>query len=124
MDLDIIPITRREVTCSTCTCIIYDGNVNGIGLSSAFESPVQVMDGIISLGMDMNEATYRAGISNNKEISSSEGLVGLLTKGRVLRKDYTKQAIRMALIPFENPELYRRKWDSISLNSFLSIALL
>src|SRR3989344_613534 len=64
-----------------CACAIYDGSQIHLGMSSAFEFP--------------------------KKITSSQGIIGLLTKGRVTRKDYTIQAIRMALIHLENPELYR-----------------
>ena len=45
-------------------------------------------------------------ITKKRKIGSGEGLIGILTKGRVSRKDYTKQAIRMAMVQIENPELY------------------
>jgi len=50
----------------------------------------------------MNQAFSRAGLTNNPKLGSQEGAVGLLTKGRLTRKEYTKQAIRTALIHLEN----------------------
>ncbi|MBW6461687.1 MAG: DUF84 family protein [DPANN group archaeon] len=33
-------------------------------------------------------------------------MIGILTKGRIKRKDYTKHAINIALIQLDNKELY------------------
>lgn len=49
----------------------------------------------------MNKAAYQAGFTKNPKVGSAEGLVGIMTKGRLTRKDYTKEAIRMALIHLE-----------------------
>ena len=89
-----------------CVCTIYDGKKDSLGLSCAFEFPPKVADMIHELGIDANEAFYRAGLTRDRKIGSSEGAIGLLTKGRVNRKEYTKQAIRMAMIHLENPEMY------------------
>jgi non-canonical (house-cleaning) NTP pyrophosphatase len=35
-------------------------------------------------------------------LGSAEGIIGVLTKGRLTRKEYVKQAITMALINLEN----------------------
>jgi len=34
------------------------------------------------------------------------GFLGILTKGRVSRMEYTKQALRMAMIPYENAKMF------------------
>ena len=47
--------------------------------------------------MDLSEATVAAGYSKDGAIGSKGGLIGALTRGRVTRRDYTIQAIRMAL---------------------------
>src|SRR3989344_1484179 len=90
-----------------CACAIYDGSQIHLGMSSAFEFPKKITKIIHSLEIGANEAAHRLGLTNDKKIGSSQGIIGLLTKGRVTRKDYTIQAIRMALIHLENPELYR-----------------
>ena len=90
-----------------CVCSIYDGEFHNIGLSSAFEFPKKIIDLIFGRSMnDVNQAFYNAGLTHNEKIGASEGAIGLLTHGRVTRKDYTKQAIQMALIHLENSELY------------------
>ena len=89
-----------------CVCAIYDGKDYNLGLSCAFEFPTKVIKMIHEQGIDSNEAFYRAGLTNLQKIGSSEGAIGMLTKGRISRKDYTKQAIQMALIHLENRELY------------------
>ena len=87
-------------------CVIYDGKNCHLGLSSAFEFPIAVTKMINEQGLDANEAFYNSGLTKNKKIGSSEGAIGLLTKNRVTRKEYTKQAIMMALIHLENRGLY------------------
>ena len=57
-------------------------------------------------GLDMSEACNKVGLTNNPKIGSEEGAIGILTKGRMTRKDYTKQSIITALIHLENAELY------------------
>jgi non-canonical (house-cleaning) NTP pyrophosphatase len=40
-------------------------------------------------------------MTTNENIGSEEGAIGILTKGRMTRKEYTKQALRTALIHLE-----------------------
>ncbi|MAG02970.1 inosine/xanthosine triphosphatase [Candidatus Pacearchaeota archaeon] len=87
-------------------CSVFDGMEHHIGLSQAFEFPKQVTRLIIEERLDANEAAHKTGLTKDKKLGSSSGLLGLLTKGKITRKDYTKQAIQMALIQIENPELY------------------
>lgn len=82
-----------------CACAISDGNEFHLGLSSAWEFPdPKIMSHIVDDGMDMSQAINHVGLTKNPEIGSAEGAIGILTKGRVNRKEYSKQAIRMALI--------------------------
>jgi inosine/xanthosine triphosphatase len=90
-----------------CVCAIYDGIQYHLGLSCAFEFPTKVTEMIHELGVDANEAFYRCGLTKNRKLGSSEGAIGMLTRGRITRKDYTKQAIQMALIHLENSHLYQ-----------------
>lgn len=90
-----------------CACVIYDGNECHIGLSAAFEFPREVTRLILEEGLDANQAFYKLGLTSNQKIGSAEGATGMLTKGRVTRKDYTKQAIAMALIHLENSDLFK-----------------
>lgn len=84
-----------------CVCAIYDGNDFHLGLSSAWEAPKNVTEHMINGGLNMSEAALKAGYSNNPNLGAAEGLVGIVTKGRITRKEYTKQSIIMALIHLE-----------------------
>lgn len=84
-----------------CVCAIYDGKECHLGLSSAWEAPREVTKYIMEDGLDMNDAALKAGLTENVNVGASEGLVGIVTKGRLNRKEYTKEAIRTALIHLE-----------------------
>lgn len=84
-----------------CVCAIFDGNEYHLGLSSAWEAPKQVMNYMLTEGLDMNQAAVKAGLTKNLKVGLAEGLVGIMTKGRLTRKEYTKESIRTALIHLE-----------------------
>ena len=84
-----------------CVCAIYDGTEYHLGLSSAWEAPKKVMEYMLNDGLNMSDAANKAGLTTNQEIGSAQGLVGIVTKGRLDRKAYTKEAIRTALIHLE-----------------------
>ncbi len=88
-----------------CVCAIYDGKEFHLGLSSAFEAPKRVTE-LMAEGMNMSDACFEAGLTDDKNIGSSEGLIGLLTKNKITRLEYTKQAVATALIHLENRDLF------------------
>jgi inosine/xanthosine triphosphatase len=99
--LMVVPNTKSGYM-DVCVCAIYDGNEFHLGLSSAWEFPdKKIMEIIINEGLDMSQAINKVGLTNDPNIGSEAGAVGILTKGRVDRKEYTKQAVRMALIHLE-----------------------
>jgi inosine/xanthosine triphosphatase len=102
-----VPHTKTGMM-DVCVCVIFDGEEYHIGLSSAFECPPKVMELVHGEGLDLNQAFHKAGMTDNPKVGSAEGAIGLLTKGRVTRKDYTKQAILMAMIHLENAKFYKR----------------
>lgn len=85
-----------------CVCAIFDGKEFHLGLSSAWEFPdVATTNLMVKDGLDMSQAINKAGMTKNPQIGSAEGAIGILTKGRMDRKEYTKQALRTALIHLE-----------------------
>jgi len=102
-----VPDTKTGMM-DVCVCVIFDGMECHVGLSPAFECPPKVMELVHSEGLDLNQAFFKAGITDNQKLGNAEGAVGLLTKGRITRMDYTKQAIIMALIHLENAEFYKK----------------
>ncbi len=91
---------------NVCACAIYDGKDYHIGLSSAFEYPIKVTKLVFSDNLEIDEAIYKAGLTKDKRIGRSGGVIGYLTKDRLKRKEYIKQAITTALIHLENPLLF------------------
>ncbi len=100
-----VPYTRSGYM-DVCCCAIYDGKLISLGLSSAFEVPQIVLDLIMNNGLECNDAIYRAGLTSKPKAGSEEGMTGILTKGRIMRKEQIKQAIYNALILVENQSLY------------------
>lgn len=88
-----------------CVCVIYDGEKFHLGFSSIFEVPPKIVE-FMDKGMNMSDASLEARVTENKSLGSAEGLIGILTKGRVTRLAYTKQAIVSAMIHLENKELF------------------
>lgn len=100
-----VPNTKTGFMDFTC-CAIFDGKQFHLGLSSAFEFPVKVVEKIFNEKIDSSSAFHKLGLSKNNYVGYAEGIIGVLTKGRLNRKQYTQQALRTAFIHLENPELY------------------
>ena len=83
-------------------CAIHDGEEIHLGLSSLFECPLEVTKLMVDGGLDMNDAMHKAGYTDDPKIGSAGGAISVLTKGRITRKDYTQQAIRLAMIHLED----------------------
>jgi len=90
-----------------CVCVIYDGSQYIVGLSCGFEVPSAILKFVLEDKMDLSQACYASGITKNAHLGSSEGLIGVLSKGKINRKEYTKQAIVSALIQIQSFEYYR-----------------
>lgn len=96
-----VPHTRSGIM-DMCVCAIYDGKNIHIGISSAFEPTKIVADLMKERGIDMSQACVEAGLTSDPKIGASEGLVGILTRGRINRLAQTKQAVITALIHLES----------------------
>ena len=64
--------------------------------------------------LDLGQAMRLSGLTHKFEVGKEEGSIGVLTKGKVSRRDYTEQAIRMAFIPFQNRDAYGMVCDHIA----------
>jgi len=84
-----------------CVCAIFDGVNYHLGLSSAWEAPDRVMKLILEEGLNMNDAALKAGLTEDLKVGSGQGLIGIVTGGRLNRKAYTKQSIVTAMIHLE-----------------------
>jgi inosine/xanthosine triphosphatase len=90
-----------------CACSIFNGFDHHVGFSTGFEVPSSILELIFKNNMNLTEACLHSGISQNSNLGSEEGLVGILTKGRTDRKSYSKECIAAALIQLENAHWYR-----------------
>ena len=88
-----------------CCATIYDGKEFYTGLGPAFEYPSEVIRHV-ETGLEIDEAFHKDGLTDNPRIGKADGVIGMLTKGRLTRKEYTKQAVVMAIVHLENPTLY------------------
>jgi inosine/xanthosine triphosphatase len=87
-----------------CCCAVFDGNRIYLGLGPAFEYPPECTRKVVEDGITISEAFIP--LSGKPDIGYDEGIIGWLTGGRINRMDYTKQAVEMARIQIDNPELY------------------
>jgi len=80
-------------------CAVYDGTDVHLGLSSAFETTKpEAMRLVIEDGMELSHASVQTGLIESVEKAKVQGVISVLTKGRVDRKEYVKQSLRMALM--------------------------
>jgi len=77
------------------------------GHSTGFDLPPKMIESLLLHGKELDDVAYTSGLADVPDIGKCDGgLLGILTKGKVSRKEYMKQALRMALIPLQNKELY------------------
>ena len=100
-----LPGTTDEYI-DVCVCAVYDGASFHIGTSCGFRLPRQVSRLMFEKKFDLEQALNEAGLTEDEQIGSGQGAVGLLTNGRVDRKDHCKQSLITALISLENSDLY------------------
>lgn len=86
-------------------CVVYDGTRHAIGFSSGMEWPIKVTE-LILAGRDGSQALRESGLTDHAKIGTEGGGIGILSNGRLGRKDTIKQGLMMALVQFEHPELY------------------
>ncbi len=79
-------------------CAIYDGEEYFLGLSPAFSLPKDVSELIKREKVDVDTAVHKLGLSEDPRTGYKEGIIGILTNGKLTRKQYTKPAIEMALV--------------------------
>lgn len=87
-------------------CCIYDGNEFAIGQSAAYEMPQHIIDLVVNEKMNMAEACYHGGLTDDLQLGEKEGDIGILSNGRMTRQDHSEQALVAALIQLENVKLY------------------
>ena len=100
-----VPETKTGYMDIGC-CAIYDGKIFHLGMSSAFEYPPKVLNYMLEKDESASNAFRKLGLTDKPYIGHQEGIIGIVTKNRINRKEQVKQSIMTALIHLENKELY------------------
>jgi inosine/xanthosine triphosphatase len=88
-------------------CCLFDGQHLATGLSCGFEIPPAVLELVLHKGLDLSQACHDQKIGDGPGLGAREGLVGRVTLGHINRKNYTKQAVAMAMGQWQHPLWYR-----------------
>jgi inosine/xanthosine triphosphatase len=98
LESGIIPVPLTQTGYMNLTaCVIFDGSSFHTGLGPAFELSLEVTRWVIEQGLELDQAVCAAGMSDNPRIGYDQGIIGIMTKGRVTRMEYSKPAVLMAL---------------------------
>jgi non-canonical (house-cleaning) NTP pyrophosphatase len=79
-------------------CAIYNGKAFFHGTGPAFELPEDITGYVINDKMELDEAVKKSGLSDNPRIGYSQGIIGIMSKNVVTRRDYMIPAVQMAII--------------------------
>jgi inosine/xanthosine triphosphatase len=101
----LVPETKSEYMDITA-CAIYDGKQFHLGMSSCFEYPQAMINKVLKEGKEISDAAVELGFFENKDERENMGMIGLLTQGVVTRKEYSEQAVHMALVHLLNQDHY------------------
>lgn len=92
-----IPEAGFTVTCCAIARKSAMGSLGYIyGYSSGFTIPPRIMQHV-KMGHDLSQATRMAGYTVSEKIGNAEGLIGILSDGRIDRRGQLKEAVRNAL---------------------------
>jgi inosine/xanthosine triphosphatase len=99
LESGLIPVPQTATGYMNLTaCAIFDGREMFLGLGPAFELPTDVTRLVVEDGLELDPAVRLAGLTDNERIGYAQGIIGILSAGRVTRLDYSKPAVSMALV--------------------------
>ena len=78
-------------------CAIYNGERYFIGLGSGFEMPEYLARLVVEENLDVDEAAFKSGLTDDKRGGYSGGLIEILSNGNLNRQDHhIRPAVEMA----------------------------
>jgi inosine/xanthosine triphosphatase len=99
LESGLVPVPETATGYMNLTaCAIFDGSEMFLGLGPAFELPAEVTRLVTEDGLELDPAVRRAGLTDNARIGYGQGIIGILSGGRVTRMDYSRPAVSMALV--------------------------
>lgn len=87
-------------------CVISPERKRGYGKTGSFMLPPKISV-LINEGVELGHATDMVFSETNS--GHKEGTIGILTNEAITRKDFYREAMIFALVPFARPELYFNK---------------
>mgnify|MGYP003425223759 FL=1 len=87
-------------------CVLFDGSDCYLGLTGLFAIPTHIIETIKKEGINLSHAFLKHGHTDSEYIGHDQGVIGIFTKGKINRKEFTKQAVEMMLIHFNNKEIF------------------
>lgn len=99
LESGLVPVPQTRTGYMNLTaCAIFDGQETYVGLGPAFELPEPVVHLVVAEGLELDPAVRKAGLSNDARIGYGQGIIGILSQGRVTRQAYSRPAVSMALV--------------------------
>jgi len=99
LESGLVPVPEiRTGYMNLTACAIFNGSEIFVGLGPAFELPLEVTRLVVEEGLELDPAVRQAGLTDNARIGYAQGLIGILSGGRVTREDYSRPAVSMALV--------------------------
>lgn len=101
----LVKVSKRDAYINLCAVVVKRDGKYFYGSSQGFQMPKKIMNHVLR-GKDLSEASHTAKVTTSRNIGSVDGLIEILTGGRISRYDYTIAALKVAFINFENKGLY------------------
>lgn len=86
-----------------CAIIDREGRLT-VGCNSGFEQPPEVIEHVLKEKREIGEVMEK--LTGINRLGNGVGAVGVLSKGKLTRKELTEQAVLMAMIPRLNEKIY------------------
>lgn len=87
-------------------CVLFDGTNSYLGFSGAFAVPKDVIETIKNEGINLSAALKKHGYTEHEYVGHDQGLIGILTKGKIDRKMYNIHALELMLAHYKNKEMF------------------
>jgi len=84
---------QDEALLNICCVCLWDGRNSFFASSSSFQLPVNVQNEIEKKEIELSDALVNCGLTSDKDIGSKGGAISIITKGQLIRKNYTRQAL-------------------------------
>ncbi len=87
-------------------CAIYDNKHIYLGISPGYQVPQEIVKLMVDKRMNVENATNHLKITDKENMDEESGLISVLTKGIMNKKDQTKIAVIMAMAAYKNKIIY------------------